>query len=129
MREDSVEELLTLARSWDAAPEITVTGGSWRCVGWDRSQRAWRLGRLSGPTDDRVSMRIDASEDSPMVRPGLVLHGWGEREVTLKVNGEPSSSGVGFRQGFERKLEGTDLVVWLDLESTVPVLIELEPAK
>lgn len=129
IRDDSMEELQALARSWYAAPELTVTGGSWHCVGWDRSQRAWRIGRLSSATDDQISMRIDASEESPIVRPALLLHGWGERKVALRINGEPASSGVGFRQGFERKLEETDLVLWLDLESTTPVLLEVEPVE
>ena len=113
------DDVQALARGWARPPELVLVDSAWRSLGWDRSQRAWVLERVAWSA--QLAFRIEASEASPMVRPAIVVRGWGEREVDLTIDGEPAREGVDFRQGLERQLGPTDLVLWLDRVAMHPV--------
>jgi hypothetical protein len=125
MRAEGMDKLQPLARGWARPPELVLASPDWRSLGWDRSQRAWRIERAAWISE--LAFRIEASEASPMVRPAIVVHGWGERAVELSVDGALAPEGERLRQGLERQLGPTDLVVWLDVSSTQPVDITIRP--
>jgi hypothetical protein len=55
------------------------------------------------------------------VNPALIVRNW-SGGARVRVNGKPAGQiGQVFR------LEGADLVVWIELESRRPVSIEIEP--
>jgi len=70
---------------------------------------------------------LEASAESPVLNPALVVQGWGVRPPRVFIGGKEAHRGADFRYGFERKLERTDLVVWFRIESISPVSLRLEP--
>jgi hypothetical protein len=81
----------------------------------------------ASPWTAELAFRIEASEASPIVRPALVVHGWGDRAVDLTIDGAPAREGVDYRQGLERQLGPTDLVVWIDRSASAPVEFRITP--
>jgi hypothetical protein len=120
MSNKSPEELVPLAKSWLSPAELEVKSG---CTnqGYDRAQGAYLL----TATDSTVSVRIDASEDSPVVNPAFVIKDWGQAGATIEVDGKPVPRGKDFRFGHPRTVKDKDLVVWVRTESTAPVTISL----
>ncbi len=74
-----------------------------------------------------VEFIIAASKESPVVNPAFVIQDWGNKDLSLKINGREISRGKDFRYGCVEKLESSDLVVWIRYESMKPVEITLSP--
>jgi hypothetical protein len=74
-----------------------------------------------------VELVIAASNESPVVNIPLVFWNFGDAEVTLEVDGKPVPRGKDFRYSHETTLEGTNLCVWIRLESIKPVRLKLFP--
>ncbi|MHC4345153.1 MAG: hypothetical protein ACYSUP_10755 [Planctomycetota bacterium] len=70
-----------------------------------------------------------ASEDSPLVNPAFVVRNWGEKKARFQINGKTVERGKNFRYGHRHTLEGTDLIVWIKLESTQQVELSIIPAE
>ncbi len=64
-----------------------------------------------------------------VVNPAFVVKNWDFRDVELKLNGVSIARGKNFRFGFRDTLVGTDLIVWIRIESTKSVKITLSPVK
>jgi hypothetical protein len=64
-----------------------------------------------------------------LINPAFEIKNWGESEPKLRVDGKPVSRGASVRYGFVRTLEGSDLVVWLRMESTKPTRVEIATGK
>jgi hypothetical protein len=107
-------ELVPLAAAWLHPPVLTVTDGAARCDGYDITERAYALTLDGG---DRVTLRIDATRGSPLVGLCLVVSDWGDGGVDIA--GHPA------RIGYRDRLDGRDLVVWLDIAATGPVVLTL----
>lgn len=121
----SPAELLPLAKSWLSPPAMTVRGAGYSSGGYDPAQRAYVITRTDERNPAAVDLSFAASENSPLVNPAIVVKGWGEAEARLRINGKPVSRGKDFRAGRVEHLEGADLVMWLQTESTRPMEIEL----
>ena len=92
-----VDELIVIAKSWAAAPPLTLSDNSgFEGGSYDRSQKAYVLKRKQ-PETRRLKMKIKASSDSPLYNPAFVIKGWGERDITLKINGEQMQQGKDFQ--------------------------------
>jgi hypothetical protein len=63
------------------------------------------------------------------VNPAFILQNWGAAEPRLTIDGKSIARGPNFRYGFVPKLEGTDLIVWLAMESTEPARLVFTHAK
>jgi hypothetical protein len=59
------------------------------------------------------------------VNPAFIVKGWGDRPAILLVDGKPVPRGKDFRYGHRERLDGTDLILWLKLQSTKPVQISI----
>lgn len=73
-----------------------------------------------------LTFTINASKDSPVVNPAFVIHNWGREDASLILNGEPIQQSKDFRFGHYHRLEGSDLIVWMKMESENPMTILLK---
>ena len=109
-------ELAALAKSWLSPAPIEVTG--LRSEGYQPEERAYLLRHDDSSTKAEITLR--ATSESPVVNPALIIRNWNGGARVL-VNGKP-----GGEVGQVRRLEGTDLVVWIELESTQTVKVQVE---
>ena len=116
MTDKTAEELIPLARSWYHAPDISGTNAA-----YDQSQRAYVI--TPGKGETQVEFTIEANKESPVINPALVLSDWGYKTIELNIDGKKVGRGKKFRFGNTDKLDGADLVVWIQYESTKPVKI------
>jgi hypothetical protein len=118
-------ELLPLAKSWLTPPRIEVAGEGFQTKGYDPAQRAFVLARMTTGKPAILHLTLQASQSSPVVNPAIVIKNWGEDGARLELDGKLVAWGKEFRYGYERTLEGTDLVIWVRKESVAPVTISL----
>ena len=109
-------ELVPLAKSWLNPAAIEVTG--LQSEGYRAAERAYVVRREGGATRAEITLR--GTSESPVVNPALMIRNWNGNARVL-VNGQPKG-----RIGQVNRLEGTDLVVWVELESTETVKIQIE---
>jgi hypothetical protein len=121
LTEKAPVELVPLAKSWLRAPELRLATDGWASHGYDQAERAYRICRIGEGQDPSLSFEINGSEDNPLLNPAFIVEGWGEKEAKLSIDGRPLGRGPDFRQGHRMTLDGTDLIVWVRLESTRPV--------
>jgi len=112
----SAEKLLPLAKSWAYPPEVESANAK---VKFDQVERAFIVEGQNLPSS--ISFKILASKNSPLINPGIVVKGWGEGNVTLKVDGKPIAQGKDFRVGYRHNLDNTDVIMWLRINSQKPV--------
>lgn len=122
-----IPQLLPLARSWITPPALQVSGEGFRSEGYDPTQRAWVVTKTGGAAG-AVTLSFAASEASPLFDPAVVIRNWGDAEARLKLDGKPVAWGKDARVGHVPRLEGTDLVVWLERQADKPTRVELSPA-
>ena len=125
----SATELIPLAKSWLSAPKIEVTGSGFESQGYDQTQRAFVLLRQAAPQVAQLHIGLEASAESPILNPAFVIQNWGDAAPSLLIEGKKIARGSGFRYGLVPTLDGTDLVVWLKLESSRRIRLELGAAK
>jgi hypothetical protein len=129
MTEKPVGELVPLAKSWLDPAKLKVTSGSYKSEGYDPAQMAYVLLCNEASKTSRVSFKLMADSDSPVINPAVVIKGWGESDARLKVNGKGVRPNEGFRLGKSRTVDGTDLVIWIKAESTTPVEVTILPTQ
>ena len=112
----AASELAPLAKSWLTPAALEATG--LHSEGYQAAERAYVL--VSDGSARKAAITLRATTASPIVNPALVIRNWNGGARVL-VNGKPAG-----RIGQVRRLEGSDLVVWIELQSTEPVRIELE---
>ena len=125
LTESPIEKLVPLARSWNGPPKLKVLGSNVKSRDYDKFQRAYVLECENGGS--KVKLELAGSEDRPIVNPAFVFKGWGERKASIKVSGEKFQEGVNYRAGYEKKLDGVNLVLWLDHESEELEMIVIKP--
>ena len=79
----------------------------------------------SGPT---ALVAKAQTAQSPLLNPAFVVKNWGDAEPKLTIDGKAVARGANFRYGLVPQLEGTDLVIWLAMESTKPTSLEIAAA-
>jgi len=122
MNDRPFDELVPLAKSWANAPELVVVSGAVESLGYDFSQRAYKL-KCPDSEGPSAELSLQAGPDSPARNVCLIITGWGDSSPGVAVNGKVLTSGEDYRIGHINTLEGTDLLVWLGLDSTQPVKI------
>jgi len=125
----SAAELLPLARSWIAPPELRTTGDGLHSEGYDPTQRAWVMSRNGHAAAGSVEFTLAASETSPLFDPAFVIKNWGDGNAQLRIDDKPVGWGKEYRVGHVRHLDGTDLVIWMEKKSITPLRIEVTPAR
>jgi hypothetical protein len=127
MTDKTFDEILPLARSWSRPPDLRVISGRLTSGGFDRAQRAYVLASPDGANPGKAEIELAAGPDSPVHNLCLVLRGWNADSVTVALDGKTLTKRDGLRIGVLPKLEGTDLVVWIQKSEVRPVRIDLAP--
>ena len=125
LRNEPIEELVPLARSWNHPAELKVLEGKVKSSGYDKFQRSYVLECKDGGC--KVQMQLAGSKKTPIVNPAFVFKGWGRKKVTVKVSGEEFEEGKNYRAGYEKKIGGVDLVLWFKGESEDVETLSIEP--
>lgn len=123
------EDLVPLARSWAGAPELTVKLGEYRSAGYDAAQRAYILAPTHPGSPTPLELDLAASSESPLVNLAIVIEGWGDAVPEVSRDGEALTAPGAFRFGHASTLDGVNLVLWLELESTTPLRVSVRPAR
>jgi hypothetical protein len=95
-------------------------------LGFNKNERAYYL---SKDADSPVSLKFEiaANNGSPLVNPAFIIKKWGIKNINLFIDGQPVHPGNNFRYDYRKTLEGRDLIVWIDYQSTQPVSIAINP--
>ena len=127
LTDQPIEKLAPIARAWLQPPKLIVKGDVFAIEGYSRDQRAFILSKKTSGNADILEFEVAASEESPMVNPAFVVKGWGESDAELKIDDREIERGKVFRFGHYRRLEGTDLIVWVKTKIMKPVSISISP--
>jgi hypothetical protein len=124
MKNIPIDDLVTLGRSWAQAPELTVMNSAgYISKGYDMSEKTYRL--AGNGKGGKISVKVAASVDSPLYNPAILVENWGSGKASVTLNGRKLSEGKDFRQGLVERLEGTNLIIWLNKISSNEVIIEV----
>ncbi|MBC7364760.1 MAG: hypothetical protein H5U07_09545, partial [Candidatus Aminicenantes bacterium] len=121
-------QLMKIAKSWLNAPQVTINGEGFSFLGYDRSERAYKILKSNEGTDSSLEIKIEAGQECPLYNPALVIMNWGEKTPELRIGGKLITPGKMFRYGHNYRLEGTDLIIWLQFESESPCLLQIAPS-
>lgn len=121
----STQGLLALARSYAQPAHMSVEGEGFVGQGFDPSERAYKIVRKETGKADALYCRFVASEQSPVENLALVIEGWGEAKVTLKIDGKKIKRGKDFRYGYRHVVDGVNLIVWIQRQSVEPITLVL----
>ncbi len=125
LRNEPIEELVPLARSWNHPPKLKVVKGNVESKGYDKFQRAYVLKCKDGAS--KVRIQLAGSKKTPIVNPALVFKGWGDKNVIVKVGDEVLEQGNNYRVGYEKKIDGIDMVLWFEGDSEEVQTGSIEP--
>ena len=118
-------DLVPLARSWLTPPELEVTSADITTTGYEQAERAYKFICEDPDQLNQLDFRITASEEHPIVNPAFVIKNWGNRGVSLAIDGNTIKRGKDFKFGHHRTAEGYDLIVWVRKEANEPVSFTL----
>jgi len=125
MTDLSMEDLVFVANSWNNAPDLEIQAKGFESRGYDLGQRAYVIERDAKPPGDTLSLRLQASEKSPVCNPAFVVNNWNAESLTLTVNGKQIPRGKDFRYGVCHALDGSKMMIWIKIKSTEPCTISL----
>jgi hypothetical protein len=103
------EDLLPLSKSWENPPKVTAEGAS--KVEYNQAERAFDVYPEKGA--DEITMSFAGSEDSPLYNPAFVIHGAGNKDLKLELNGKLVPRGKDFRYGHKPNPGSVDVVTWI----------------
>lgn len=127
LTQKSPAELLPLAKSWLTPPRVDVPSSGYRSDGYDPTQRAFLIEKTTAAASAPLILTLAATPASPLVNPAIVIRNWGDAAANVKIDGHPAAPGPTLRIGHEAHLENTDLVIYLERESTQPLHLEIHP--
>jgi hypothetical protein len=121
MNSMKVDELVRFGRSWAYAPEMKLTGSGYSNLGYDKSERCYKIDNLPGKPKP-IELTLEANTKSPVNNPAFFIKGWNGSTAKVTVNGKALK---GSTIGINRELSGTDLVIFLPVSSTNKVTIRI----
>jgi hypothetical protein len=128
MTDKDPDELVPLAKSWLRAPSMRLGAGEYRGGRYDPSERTYLIEKTGSGRTPSCTMTVDASQESPLLNPAIIIKNWGRQSATLTLDGERILPGADFRQGIRRGAFGEDLIIWVRLNEQRPVKMTITPA-
>ena len=110
------DKLVGLAKSWLKSPEMKITSDTYTRGTYDQSERANINERTDSPKSTPCAFVLDASKDSPLLNPAIIIKNWGGQLSTLSVDGKKINLGKDFRQGIRKGPSSEDLIIWIKME-------------
>jgi hypothetical protein len=129
MTDKKADELLPLAKSWLQAPNMRITSDAYKGGLYDQSERAYFIEKTDLDNSNPCTFVLEASENSPILNPAIIIKNWGGQLSTLYIDGEKIEHGKDFRQGIRKGPYGEDLAIWIRLHKEEPVKITLSSAE
>lgn len=122
MSNKTPNELVPLAKSWFHPAKLQKLSGA-RDAAYDPAQRAYVMTAARA----KISFRLAASSQSPLVNPCFVIEGWKDgTEARVKLNGKRLQPGAGFRQGTTFDTDGSlKMIIWLQMEKEKATRVEI----
>jgi hypothetical protein len=115
-----ISTLIPLAKFWNYPPALEIISGAMN-ANFDKSQKAY----VMEATEGEVSLLIDASKEAPVQNPCFVIKNWGTKSADISMKGKKLSPGKELKLGYIPIEGGYNLVVWIDVESSVPLEISI----
>jgi len=126
MTDKGCKDLTGLGKSWVSPAKASIVSGNYRSSGFDMEQKAYVVERQGSGQADALHLKLDASPESPLINPAIVVQNWPEGAVaTVEVAGRKLNP-ADVRIGIEEELNGNNLVVFLKLESSEPTEIKIK---
>jgi len=126
MTDKDADELVPLANSWLHAPEMKILSETFSGGIYDQAERAYLVEKNEAAKPEPLNIKLEASADSPLLNPAIIIKNWGSQAATLSINGKNIPRGKDFRQGIRKGPLGEDLILWIRLDRQKPVSIVLE---
>jgi hypothetical protein len=123
MNEMTMTDLVSFGRSWAYAAELSVNGKYFISKGYDLSQRCYQV-ENTGQKPSKAEITLQGSKESPVINPAIFVKNWNSDRAKVLVNGKETSN---CRVGINHELEGSDLVLFLDLKEITTVKITIIP--
>lgn len=120
----TMPELVSFGRAW-AYPADLSAGGGLVSRGYDKSQRCYQLENVSSNAAT-LEITLKGSKASPVIHPAFCIKNWQAEGVTFRVNGRDVTD---FKAGINRTLEGTELVLFLNIREEASVTLTLIPTQ
>jgi len=117
-----VKSLIPATKYWQNPPEVTgISGG--KSKGFSQEEKAF-LFKSDG--SGKITFKLDASGNSPVVNPAFVIFNCYSEEVSVKVNGKQVPIDKNCRVGQEYDTKGNPkMIVWLNFSKEEPVSVEI----
>lgn len=116
-------ELAILAKSWLHPAAVEISGEGFQSKGYDPAERAFVVVR-SARTSAQLRLKLQGSDSSPLFNPAILVKNWNADSARVTVNGRALPAGT-VRVGTVRNLDGTDLAIFVQQQSTKPMEITL----
>lgn len=129
LTDEPAEALAPLARSWVNPPRLELLTAGFSENGYDKPQRAYIIVQQNPKAESSLRLKIEASSDSPIYNPVFVIKNWGTKKASVKIDGRKMPPGLDLKEAHIKRMEGTDLVVWIRKRATQPITIRLAPIK
>jgi hypothetical protein len=121
---NSDKHLAELANSWNNPATLEINTTEFEFLGYDKHQKAYVLNN-SKSTTSQLKFNLNPQNETAILNPCFVIKNWGNGIPNLAISGKEITHGDAFRYGFEQTIGGTDLVIWLELESKKPRTIKI----
>jgi len=127
LTDQPIQNLAPIARAWLQPPEPRVKTDGFTSEGYSRDQRGFLFSKDTRQSGAQLEISVPATEESPLANPAFVIKNWGEQDVELTIDGEKVERGKKFRAGHYGTLEGSDLIVWLEMDAIRPTAFTFTP--
>ena len=125
MGEKPMEELVTLARSWNHAPKLKILSDGYKNEGYDQSTRSYILNCQTQQNPSLLEMEVAASVESPFVNGCFVVKNCPESDCLVKIENRVLETKKDYQLGQIKNIEGNDLIVWVNKKSNTPFKISV----
>lgn len=125
MSDAGVADLASLARSWESPARLTIETSGFSGGDYDPGERAWVVERQGTAATSALAVTLDATPASPVENLALVVKGWGDDDAGVTLDGREMPRGSGIRMGHRRRLDGTDLILFVQVRGTTRLRLVL----
>ncbi len=119
------KDIVPLAKSWLYPADLVLHGEGFISESYLNEERAYVLARNNESQANQVRFKLKASPDHPVINPAFVIRNWGNGQASLSIDGKMIPRSKTFRYGYRHTLEGSDLIVWLKLNTEESIEISL----